>query len=74
MIEPGDGSADFSDVLVKMAYDNIKVSKKMAKTYLKSISRTSSESLQQTLSNIRAFLAINDSLKLNRLEWIFGIP
>ena len=74
MIEPGDSSADFSDVLVKMAYDNIKVSKKMAKTYLKSISRTSSESLQQTLGNIRAFLAINDSLKLNRLEWIFGIP
>ena len=35
MIDPGDSSVDFSDVLVKMACENVKVSKKMAKSYLK---------------------------------------
>ena len=72
MIEPGDG--DFSDVLTEMARDNVKISKKMAKTYLKSVSKTTTDQLNQTLVNIAAFLRIKDSLKMQRLEWIMGIP
>ena len=46
MIEPSEGStADFSDVLVNMAFDNVKVSKKMAKAYLKGVNKTGIESL-----------------------------
>lgn len=56
MIEPGEGGADFSDVLIEMARENAKVSKKMAKTYLKAIGKTSNESLQKTLAQIRTFL------------------
>lgn len=72
MIEPGDG--DFSDVLTEMARDNVKISKKMAKTYLKSVSKTTTDQLNQSLVNIAAFLRIKDSLKMQRLEWIMGIP
>lgn len=75
MIEPGEGSnADFSDVLVNMAFDNVKVSKKMAKAYLKGVNKTGIESLVNSLKQIREFLKIDDSLKMSRLEWIFGIP
>mmetsp|Transcript_389 Transcript_389/g.527 ORF Transcript_389/g.527 Transcript_389/m.527 type:complete len:148 (-) Transcript_389:1464-1907(-) len=41
MIEPNDG--DFSAALTEMAKDNVKVSKKMAKTYLKAVSKTSTD-------------------------------
>lgn len=75
MIEPGEGaSGDFSDVLVGMAFDNVKVSKKMAKAYLKGVNKTGIEALVCSLKQIRSFLKINDSLKMSRLEWIFGIP
>ena len=51
MIEPGEGSnADFSDVLVGMAFDNIKVSKKMAKAYLKGVNRNGIESVVKSLT------------------------
>lgn len=72
MIEPGDG--DFSDVLTEMAKDNVKVSKKMAKTYLKSVSKTTTDQLNQALRKISNYLKIEDGLKQQRLEWIFGIP
>lgn len=75
MIEPGEGSTtDFSDVLVGMAFDNVKISKKMAKAYLKGVNKTGSDSLVSSLKQIKKFLQINDSLKMSRLEWIFGIP
>ena len=50
MIEPGEGNkADFSDVLVNMAFDNVKVSKKMAKAYLKGVNKTGIDSLVNSL-------------------------
>jgi len=75
MIEPGEGSnADFSGVLTGMAYENIKVSKKMAQAYLKGLNKTGTEPIILSLKQIRHFLKINDSLKKLRLEWIMGIP
>ena len=50
MIEPGEGSnTDFSDVLVGMAFDNVKISKKMAKAYLKGVSNKVLDSLVNSL-------------------------
>lgn len=75
MIEPGEGAnADFSDVLFNMAKDNLKVSKKMAQSYLKGVNKTSIEALTMALKQIREFLKIDDGHKQLRLEWIFGIP
>lgn len=75
MIDPGDGSTcDFSDLLIDMAFDNVKISKKMAKAYLKGLAKTQNEALATALKQIRSFLKIDDSLKASRREWIFGIP
>lgn len=65
MIEPGEGAnqSDFSDILLDMAKDNAKISKKMAKSYLKNVNKTGIESLNKALQQIRGFLKINDSLK-----------
>ena len=41
MIDPGDGaSVDFSELLKDMAIDNAKITKKMAKSYLKGLAKT----------------------------------
>lgn len=75
MIDPGDGSnVDFSELLTSMAVDNAKISKKMAKTYLKGLAKTQNEALATALRQIRSFLKIDDTLKASRREWIFGIP
>ena len=66
MIEPGEGAnaTDFGDVLVNMARDNTKISKKMARSYLKSVNKTGIESLMGALTQIKEFLKIDDSLKM----------
>lgn len=74
MIEPSDPSSDFSDVLFNMAHDNEKVSKKLAKAYLKGVNKTVVEQLSMALKQIRLFLKIDDSLRMQRFEWIFGLP
>ncbi len=51
MIDPDEGSSmgDFSDVLIVMAKDNAKISKKMAKSYLKNVNKTGIEHLNVAL-------------------------
>lgn len=75
MIEPGEGSKDdFTDILTGMAKNNRKISKKMAKTYLKSCSKTSLDAISKALNQVRQFLKIEDDLKQERMELIFGVP
>lgn len=76
MIEPGEGAnaGDFNDILLDMAKEDANVSKKMAKAYLKGANKTGVDVLSQSLKHIQQFLRINDSLKMTRMEWIFGIP
>ena len=75
MIDPGDGAgAEFTDLLISMAVDNEKVTKKMAKAYLKGVAKPGNEQILTALKQIRAFLKIDDSLKAQRLEWIMGLP
>lgn len=75
MVEPGEGSKeDFTEILTGMAKNNRKISKKMAKAYLKSCSKTSLESISKALNQVRQFLKIDDDLKKERMEWIFGVP
>jgi len=50
MIDPGDGATcDFSELLIDMAFDNVKISKKMAKAYLKGVAKTQNDALNQAL-------------------------
>ena len=64
MIDPGDSAnVDFSDLLVDMARDNAKVSKKMAKSYLKGIAKSHNDVMIKTAKQIKNFLLIDDSLR-----------
>jgi len=58
MIEPGEGASlgDFSSVLIEMAHENVKVSKKMAQTYIKGVSKSDPKSLKQALDSILQFI------------------
>lgn len=75
MIGSGDGTSfeDYSDVLMEMARDNIKVSKKMVQAFLKGMAKSDAKALNSALMGAASFIKIEDSLKLQRLEWIFGI-
>ena len=72
MMEP-DGGEDYSAILSDMCKDNLPLSKKMAKVYIKGINKQYDQ-LDNTLKNLANFLRVDDSLKLIKLEWIFGVP
>lgn len=73
MIEPAENSdTDFTDLLLGMCKNNRKLSKKMAKAYLKGLSKTQTDISGRTLSAVKRFLQIDDELKPIRIEWIFG--
>lgn len=46
----------------------------MARSYLKSANKSGIESLVAALAQIKDFIRIDDSLKMQRLEWIMGFP
>ena len=64
MIEPAEGSnTDFTSLLLNMAKNNVKISKKMAKTYLKNSAKPGPDAPAQALQQIAEYLKIEDSLK-----------
>lgn len=75
MIDPPEGSdTDFTDLLLAMCKNNRKLSKKMAKAYLKGISKSQTDISGKNLQAVKRFLQIEDDLKQIRIEWIFGHP
>lgn len=64
-----------NEMIVTMCRDNIKMTKKVAKSLLKKFSQqTDPEKLTPHLRALKKFLLINDTLKSHRMEWIFGVP
>ena len=64
MIEPAEGSnTDFTGLLLNMAKNNVKISKKMAKTYLKNSGKPGPDAPGQALAQIAEYLKIDDDLK-----------
>jgi len=53
MLEPGEGASfdDYSEVLLEMARDNVKVSKKMAQAFLKGMAKSDQKALNQALDS-----------------------
>ena len=60
-MEPDVGE-DYSAVLASMCKDNLKLSKKMAKVYIKGINKQYDQ-LDNTLKSLANFLRVDDSLK-----------
>ena len=55
-----------------MCKENEKLSKKVAKVYIKSINNSKFDTVKNYLQALKPFLKMNDSLKQQKLEWVLG--
>lgn len=69
------GGKPFGQCLANMSKDNYKLSLKVSKIFIKSISASShlQDNVKNYLAALKPFLRMDDSLKALKLEWIFGI-
>jgi len=56
-----------------MCKENEKLSMKVAKVFVKTIGNSNFDSVKGYLSALKPFVRLDDSLRQNRLEWVFGI-
>jgi hypothetical protein len=56
-----------------MCINNYEMTRKIAKVFLKSVNQPNIDKVSLYLKSLKKFLLIDDSLKTQRLEWIFGI-
>ena len=68
-----EGGEDYGDLLTGMCKGNLSLTKRMAKSYLKSINKTYN-GLDGCLKSLTNFLLVDDPLKVLKLEWILGVP
>ena len=55
-----------------MCKDNLKLSKKVSKVFIKAINSSNLDNVKNYLMALKPFLKMNDSLKDKKLEWVFG--
>lgn len=73
MLSSQSAGKQFGQCLAAMCVDNIKMSKKVAKVFLKQISTSNYENVKSYLTALKPFVRLNDSLRQQRLEWVFGV-
>lgn len=56
-----------------MSHENTKLSKKVSKVFIKAINGANYDNIKNYLTALKPFLKLNDSLKPQRLEWVFGV-
>jgi hypothetical protein len=75
MLGSATGSKEFGECLANMCRDDAKLSRKVAKVFLRAIdAHATVESAKGYLKALKPFLRMDDSLKAQKLEWVFGIP
>jgi hypothetical protein len=55
-----------------MCKDNVKLSKKVSKVFIKSINSSNFDNVKHYLTALKPFIKLNDSIKAQKLEWVFG--
>ena len=55
-----------------MCKDNLKLSRKVSKVFIKAINNSNYENVKNYLMALKPFLKMNDHLKNMKLEWVFG--
>lgn len=55
-----------------MCRDDIKLSKKVSKVFIKAINGSNFETVKNYIKALKPFLKMQDSLKQMKLEWVFG--
>lgn len=72
MLGSSQGSKQFGKCLANMCKENVKLSKKVAKVFIRSINSSNYDTVKNYLTALKPFVLLEDSLKLQKLEWIFG--
>ena len=67
------GGKQFGECLANMCKDNMKLSIKVSKIFIKAIGASTYDNVKNYLNALKPFLRVNDSLKQMKLEWIFGV-
>jgi hypothetical protein len=72
MLQSQATAKQFGQCLANMCRENLKLSTKVAKVFLKSIANSNFDSVKTYLKALKPFVLMEDSLKAQRLEWVFG--
>ncbi len=72
MLGSSTGSKPFGLCLANMCRDNVKISQKVSKVFIKAINNSNFDNVKSYLKALKPFLKMNDSLKEQKLEWVFG--
>lgn len=73
LVDAGAASKDFGDQLAFMCKDNLEMTRKLAKIFVTNINSPQLDRQALYLKGLKKFLRIEDKLKQQRLEWVFGI-
>jgi len=74
MLGSAGASKQFGQCLANMCRDNVRLSKKVSKVFVRSIEQPHLETVKGYLKALKPFLRSDDSLKQQKLEWVFGVP
>lgn len=73
LVESNAGNKDFGAQLSNMCADNVELTRKLAKIFVVAINQPAIEKQTLYLRGLKKFLRIEDSLKWQRLQWVFGV-
>ena len=73
MMDPASG-ANLGEQLASMCRNNLKMTKKLAKVFIKAINQVNYDKQAPYLKALKKFMLLDDNLKQQRLEWVFGVP
>ena len=74
IVEDNAVKSDFGAQISGMCRDNLKLTKKLAKIFIKAINSSSTEKMAIYLKALKNFLLIDDQYQQHRLEWVLGVP
>ena len=63
MLGSSQGSKQFGQCLANMCKDNVKLSKKVSKVFIKSINSSNFDNVKNYLTALKPFIKLNDSIK-----------
>mmetsp|Transcript_21979 Transcript_21979/g.16329 ORF Transcript_21979/g.16329 Transcript_21979/m.16329 type:complete len:221 (-) Transcript_21979:1266-1928(-) len=72
MLGSSQGSEQFGRCLANMCRENFQLSKKVSKVFIKSINNSNYDTVKNYLTALKPFIQLEDSLKMCKLEWVFG--
>lgn len=72
MLSAQSGGKQFGQCIANMCHENAKMSQKVSKVFIKAINSASYDNVKNFLSALKPFVRLQDSLKAQRLEWVFG--